>query len=391
MPNKLPGTLIYRFNREVPGLGRFQASAQTKNLTEFRRRDGILTKLIERGMLEPIHLLQAGALSWAELVEADRQDRLAHVVSDSKLDVPLWARVGELARDDGSWDDATAFTTTWLPVSAPARVSRRRYRTSMRKLRDLIAKPNLTVRELKALDWRLLRRRWSGSQADWNRMRAAISAFLTWLMGDEYHPARVEVVRLIPWKREPLGVSPNATITEFWAAVARTPDHAKPAYVAMLLLSAYPSEYTPILPEDLFPAQRLVVVNGRKTWARRREVTIDGDTAWAWITRAIPAPLQYGWLHEYWRRACAPDPETDWPGVLLPMKHLRHFGAQLAGDRGASDRDMAVHLGHSNTSTTHRYTRRRVMRGIAASISDQVFAGQEIPVPAQKSAQGGAA
>lgn len=386
MPGKLSGTNVYRFNRMVPGIGRFQESACTASLTEFRRRDGILTKLIDRGLLDPIRLLKSDALTWEELVEADRLDRLALVVADQKLDVGLWAKVGELTKDDGSWDDPKAYPGTWLPLSAPARVSRRRYRTSLRKLRLTAQRPAMTVRDLQTYDWRLLRRTWTGSQADWNRMRAAVSAFLTWHFDDEYHPIRVAVVRRIPWKPEPLGTSPTATPAEFWRIVARTPDHAKPAYVAMLLLSAYPSEYAAVRPEDLYPAQGLAVVNGRKTWARRREVSIDGDLAWEWLARAIPAPLAYGWLHEYWSRACKPDPEKGWPGAKLPMRHLRHLGAQLAGDGGASERDLAGHLGHSNTITTFRYTRRKGARGIAHSISAAVFAGGEIAVPAPVSA-----
>lgn len=363
MPTRLSGSRHFKFDRILPGIGRFQASAQTANLSEFRRRDGILTKLVERGLLEPIRLLKADSLTWPELIEADRQDRLAQVAGDRKLDVGFWQAVGNLDANKGEWDSGPG----WLPVSAPVRESRRRYLVSLRKLRTLVGEPRLTVRQLPALDWRRLRKRWAGSQADWNRMRAAVSSFLTWHFDDEYHPARVAVVRKIPWKQEAPGPMPTATAAEFWTVVGKTPEHAKAAYVAMAILGVYPKEYVGIRPDDLTPNQRTVLVNGTKSWARQRVVAVHGDDAWTWVERAIPAPLAYGWLRKYWTRAC------NAAGVRLPMRHLRHLSAQFAADGGASDRDLTVHLGHSNPATSHRYSRRLVARGVAKQISEALF------------------
>lgn len=381
MPGKLSGTDIYRFNRVIPGVGRFQESAGTTSLTEFRRRDGILTKLIENSQLDVIRMLRAPrtTLRWEELVEADRHERLSQVLNDLKLDVPMWPKVGEL--DEDGWDDVKQHAGAWLPISARARRSRQRYRVSMKKLRLQLARPALTFRELQTIDWRQERRRWDGSQADWNRMRAALSALLTWHLGSEYHPARVEVISRIPWEKEPLGPMPQATAAEFWKKVAATPEHARAAYVAMAVLGVYPSELAEIRREDLAPRQHTVVVNGRKTWARQRVVAVDARL-WAWVDRAVPAPLGYGWLRVYWLRA------EEKTGVVLPMKHLRHLSAQFAGDRGASDRDLTIHLGHSNPAMSHRYSRRALARGVAKQIADELLRGRVRVAPISAPAVG---
>lgn len=88
---------------------------------------------------------------------------------------------------------------------------------------------------------------------------------------------------------------------------------------------------------------------------------------WTWIDRAGPAPLAYRWLGQHWRRTCKA------AGARLRLYDLRHLSAQFAGERGASDRDLAVHLGHSNPEMSHRYSRRAVARNAARAIADELL------------------
>ena len=85
---------------------------------------------------------------------------------------------------------------------------------------------------------------------------------------------------------------------------------------------------------------------------------------WSWIQAAVPSPLQYRWLNTWWKRACAE------AGHTLRMYDLRHLSAQFAGDEGATDRDLTIHMGHSNVRMSHRYSRRKVARKVAAALAD---------------------
>ncbi len=357
---KTPKPML-RFNRVIRGVGRIQNSAQTRDAQEFRERDGILTKLVKLGLLDVLRAFKAGAVTMRELVDADLGERLATVLRDQKLDVGFAAAL-----------DA------WLPESAQQPASRRRYETSARRLTPRLP-PHLTVRGLVGVGWRRLRRDWGASDADWNRMRAMVSSFLTCQLGTVHHPHRLEVMAQIPLGRESRGVLPDATPADFWRAVAKAPDVCQPAYVAMAVLGVGPGEYLGLRREDLSAAQRTVLVNGTKTEHRRRVVAVDARL-WAWVDRAVPAPLAYRWLGEYWHRACAA------AEVRLRMYDLRHLSAQFAADQGATDRDLTVHLGHSNPAMSHRYARRAVARGVARAIGDALLG----PVPAaQETAQAG--
>lgn len=186
---------------------------------------------------------------------------------------------------------------------------------------------------------------------------------------------------LMPLGRESRGVLPDATPADFWRAVAKAPDYCQPAYVAMAVLGPGPSEYLAVRRQDLSPDQRTVLINGTKTEHRRRVVAVDARL-WAWIDRAFPAPLAYRWLGEHWNRA------YEVAKVRLRMYDLRHLSAQFAGDHGATDRDLAIHLGHSNPATSHRYSRRAVARGVARAIADELLGPAPVP---QESTQAGVA
>lgn len=365
--NGKPGAMP-RLNRVVRGVGRIQNSTGTRSRKELRRLDAIVTKLAERGQLEALRLFKAGKLSPRELVDADREGRLDRIVADRKILAPLW-RVLE----------------DWLPDSAPTPISCARYATSYRRLRrvavaEQLLRESAVVKDLEGLNWRRLRRAWATSDSDWNRMRAMVSAFLTAHLASVHHPFRLGVMEQFPRGEEPEGVMPTATAADLWRLVAATPEHVRPAYVAMAALGAGPKEYLGLAREQLAPAQFTVTIEapGRrgKTRYRRRTVAVD-PRLWEWIERAVPAPLAYRWLNEYWGRAQAAT------GIKLRMYDLRHLSAQFAGDRGATDRDLTIHLGHSNPAMSHRYSRRAVARTIAGAIADELLGEEVAPILAQ--------
>jgi integrase len=138
----------------------------------------------------------------------------------------------------------------------------------------------------------------------------------------------------------------------------------------MAALGVGPGEYLTLQCEDLHPDDLEVHVRGTKNQHRDRYVAVDARL-WGWIDRAVPAPLHERWLGVYWRRACQ---AAEVVGVR--MYDLRHLSAQLAGDRGVTDRDLTVHLGHSNPGMSHRYSRRRTARLVAAAVAEGLLEGR---------------
>lgn len=352
-PTRCPGSRNFRFSHYVRGVGRISNSSGTDRIPEFRYRDGLITKLIRLGALDTLRLFKRGALSMNDLIAADRTGRLERVAEQLMLDRPLRPAVA-----------------AWLETAARAPASRRRYQGSWDHFfRVAPLAPGAVVRELTHVDYHKLERRWGTGPADWNRFRSALSAFLSRYTGAKGHPFRYEVLARIARQEEPEGRVPDLSAAEFWTIVRQAPAPVQPAYVAMAVLGVGPGEYLRLQPVHLNAGALLVNVPGTKTRARARTVAVDARL-WAWIARAVPAPLGYGWLSIWWRRTVR---QAGYAGLRL--YDLRHLSAQLAADLGATDRDLTTHLGHTNPKMAHRYARRPTARGVAAKIGDQLAAG----------------
>jgi len=351
-PSKTPGSSTYRFNRFVRGIGRIVNSSGTTKRPEFRYRDGLLQRLIRLGALDTLRLFKRGTLTINDLIAADREGRLERVGEQLRLEKPLAAAV-----------------EAWLPDSARAPQSRRRYRVSWHHFWTVAqasgqVRVAAAVRDLAGVDFHRLRRAWGTSDADWNRTRAMLSAFLSRFLGAKQHPFRYEVLAQFPRGQEPPGRVPELDAADFWAIVKQAPDYVQPAYVAMAVLGVGMGEYLALDERHLRPLRLTVRVPGTKAQLRDREVAVD-KRLWPWIARAVPAPLQARWLRIWWTRACV---AAERP--VIRLYDLRHLSAQLAGDQGASDRDLAVHLGHTNPTMSFRYSRRRIARRVAGAIGD---------------------
>lgn len=345
---------MIRFNRYVRGVGRITNSSRTRRVPEFRYRDGLLTKLIRLGALDTLRLFKRGALTINDLITADRTGRLERVAEQIRLDMPLREAV-----------------TAWLPTSARAASSRTRYGVSWGHFwRVSPLRPDAVVRELAHSDFHRLMQRWGASESDWNRFRAALSAFLSRFLGSKQHPFRYEVLARVPIGREPAPRMPDLEPADFWGIVERTPDYIRPAYVALAVLGIDTGEYLALQRVNLNKRMLTVSVPGTKTRSRPRVVAVD-PRLWEWIERAVPAPLGYKWMRTHWVRARKAAGYPD-----LRMKDLRHLSAQFAGDEGATDRDLTTHLGHSNPAMSHRYSARRTARKVAGQIGDALVVAQ---------------
>ncbi len=89
------------------------------------------------------------------------------------------------------------------------------------------------IADLKSIDWALLHRNWPAGSADWNRLRSAVSRFLTMTLGDKYHPFRRAVMAQYPRAAESSGRVPDLSPALFWRIVNAAPQRLRPAYVTL--------------------------------------------------------------------------------------------------------------------------------------------------------------
>jgi hypothetical protein len=96
----------YRFGRDFTrlGVGRIQRSSGAHNLKEFRRRDGILTKLAEGVEIDILRAFQRGDVQIEQLVEADRKGDVRVTLADIQLRQPLWPAADHSIAESGCSD-----------------------------------------------------------------------------------------------------------------------------------------------------------------------------------------------------------------------------------------------------------------------------------------------
>jgi integrase len=338
-----------RFHRYVRGVGTIRNHSGARTATEFRYRDSLITRLIRLAALDTLRLFKRGALTIADLVGADREGRLEHVAQQVVLHRPLKAAV-----------------EAWLETSARAEGSRRRYEVSWNHFSRLKAlSDNAVVRELAGVDYHKLLARWGASDADWNRFRAALSAFLSRYLGSKMHPFRYEVLSRVPRGQESEGRVPDFDVADFWRIVDKAYEPVRAVYVAFAALGAGYADLAPLTKHALRKKSFTVLVRGRKLGRQEPLEVAVAPSLWAWVEAAIPLALSDKWLRIWWKRACR---AAKVKGVR--MYDLRHLSGQLAADAGMADSAVAVHLRHSNASTTRRYTRRVVARQVASAIGE---------------------
>jgi len=339
----------YRFDRSFPGVGRINRASGARTLKWFRRYDDLLSELFEEAQINVLRDIKDGRVTVQEVYEK-RRKREAYDSLSIILSRPLAAEIER-----------------WLPGSAAAPRSRDRYGESWRALLKLLP-AKVTAADLHRVDWGKVRTRWKGGAADWNRMRAAVSRFLSMTLDDKYHPERRKVMARIKRAKEPRGRLPDINAALFWRLVEEAPEHVRACYVTMAALGLGPSEYLSLEPRHLMPHTRQVLVPGTKTESRER-VLVVGEAAWEWVTAGVPSPVRYKWLRIHFKRAAAAVGSPE----LVPYD-LRHLRAMMLSDAGVPEAEIATVMGHTSTQTTRIYTRQRD-RGRAAKSTDRKLFG----------------
>lgn len=341
----------FRIDRRFKGVGRIAIASRTTNRQRFRAYNSMLEELFEDGRLDILRAIRDRQITVQQAYAAKRTHRLPYLASELVLHEGLWPAVEQ-----------------WLPKSARAPSSRNRYRVSFRALKKSGAlSTQASVSDLRNVDWSGLRETWRAGPADWNRMRSAVSRFLTMTLEDKFHPVRREIMARLPKAAEPAGRVPELSTALFWRIVSEAPIHVRSCYVTLATTGLRVGEYLALDESNLRPITKEIEVPGTKTVASNDVIRV-GEEAWKHVVAAVPAPVRYKWLYTHWKRACR---ACDAPELTL--HDLRHFYGQSLVDAARSEASVQQSLRHADPTMTRRYTKRKDQGENALAMDEILF------------------
>jgi integrase len=356
MPHRVSKRGSYRIDRVLPGVGRIAVASGVTTVKEFNKRNALLTRLYDEGRHDLLRAIQARTYTVTEVYAATRENRLDELTGERAiLARPLWATV-EAWVGYPLWSaDTTGSRTT------PPSPTRRRYGVSFKALKARAYLPeSATIQDLRTVDWQALKARWPRSDGDWAQLRAAVSHFLATQLG-LHHRFRLAMfgrrndkatTNWFPTAKANERV-PDLDVATFWRIVNQTPEFVRPAYVTIAYLGLRVGEYLRLRDTDLLPATKQVRIPGTKTAGSAATLPVASDM-WEWVRRAVPPPLAYKWLREYWVRARKAVGADD-----VRLHDLRHLPAQLLANAGRPEASIQSTMRHATPSMTRRYAMQR--------------------------------
>lgn len=332
---------------------RIQKATGARTLAEHNKRVAMLRHLYEKGRLELLRAIRDDRLSIPEVYDAHLTDRIPTLASD----IALHRRLTDAATD-------------WLPKSARAENTRKRYECSWLAFqRAKVLPDDAVVADLATVDWEAVQARWVGGATDWNHLRRMISRFLSMLLGDKWHPFRRGVMARIPREDEGEGRVPDLSPEQFWKVVEQEPDpDLQAAFVAILATGFRVGEFCALVETDLRPILHGVRAPGRKRSGRfksQESVEPVDKRLWKWVRRAIPCKITHWALRRHWRDACDRAGVTD-----VRLHDLRHCYGQWLTNEGRPEAAIQSGLRHKTASMTRRYTKQRDRQTNAEALGD---------------------
>ncbi len=349
-------TRRYKVDRWFNGVRINRASGAT-TAAEHRKRDAFLTWLDDTSRLDILGGIATGRLTIKEAYAAHCAGKLAFAVNEVVLDRPLWDAVRQ-----------------WLPGSAKAPGTRDHYEKALRSLQRYAAQdlpPAARIRDLALVDWQAVYNRWPAGPVSWNRMRGALSRFLTMMVGDKWDPFRRGVISRMPHAEEGEGRVPDLPVDRFWEILDHVPESLRPLYVLMVATGVEPGlmETARLLPHS----QSLAVTGAKK--GRQGETTIPlSPEIWEWARAAVPCPFTRDYLYRQWKKACRAAGSGE-----LTLYALRHCYGQWLVNAGVPQSVVQVGMRHKTAAMTARYVRQRDRGVNAQAITAVLFGGPESP------------
>jgi integrase len=370
-------TFKERIDRMIPGYGRFQKRTGARTAAEDQARRALFQRLLEADQLDVIRMLDHDEITWAELRQAERKKRLGsdNLGADVALGRRLW--------DEGEEDDALlgAFSST-LPQMGKADSTRTRYAVVFDQLKAHAAAflpADATVKDLRAVKWTTVFASMDElSPASRNRVRSALSAFLTVFLNDKRHPFRGEILRAMGGMEKETPMPHEVSVDEFWTLVDAVDDAIKPSLLTLAATGMRVGEYLQCTDASLKRLPTLLIPNGK---GGTRETSV-APTMTAYVRQAIPcriSPAPAAWVAggtypgvqrdaRYKRLYKAVVEASTATGIPATVHTLRHLYAQLGVDNESSAR-VAQAMGHTRSAMTDRYAKRRVMLEVATAVA----------------------
>lgn len=298
-------TIKQRIDRNLPGIGRRLIRTGAKTVAEHRARMALFSRLLEAGQMDTISMLLDGQITWAELRQAQRKNRLHSdtLAADVALARNLWVSIESTLKRMGK-----------------AGSTRDRYELAFNQLARLapdFLPAKAIVKDLKTVEWAdIFAAMHELSPASRNRVRSAVSAFLTVFLGDKFHPFRRAVVKAMGGMESEATPPKEITVEEFWTNLAATEEAVQPSILTLAGSGLRVGEF---LQCDEFSAKRLPVIwiPGGKTGAAE---TVIADALLPYARQAIPCNI-------------APRPKGEWRGVQYDARYKRLWKAMDAAGK----------------------------------------------------------
>lgn len=375
-------TIKQRLERVVPGVGRVSIRTGARDQAEHKARIALFDRLLEAGQLETVTLLINGDLTWLELRQAQRKNRLH---SDTLA--------ADIALSRGLW---SAIAST-LPRMGKEDSTRDRYDLAFAQLQEKGADflpANAIVKDLKDVPWREVFAAMSKlSASSRNQVRAGVSAFLTVFLGDKWHPFRRDVMKAMGGKEDVETPPKEITADEFWTNVAKLPEAYQPSVITLAGTGLRIGEF---LQCNEMSAKRLPVIwfPGGKSGSGE---TVIAAELLPFARQAIPcniAPRPAKWrgvqfdarYRKLYKAMVAVAKAT---GIAWSPHYLRHLYAQIATDNLSAVLAQQG-LRHATASMTAHYAKRKTTRQVAEVVGSALLASkrvrEKVRVPKRKKA-----
>lgn len=360
-------------------------------------RAAIVEELADHAQEEVLLAFKDGRLKWADLLRAKRQGRIdsPNLAVDLTLDRALWP---------GLWDEkAPGALAAILPRMGSTTAARARYKSALLNLHDAAGDflpAGALVQALGEMTDEHWRAVWAEladlSAASRNRVRSAVSRFLSLFLNDKYHPFRRELMRRMgAFEKEGSAEPRTIELAEFWTLMDALPADARepllPCYVTLAATGLRVSEYLQCGPEALrqFPT---IAAPGGKTGARSVAVASDLEPV---IRAAIPCVIAAA--PEPWASTRGTKTPEPYPGVQYDARYarlygtlrdaakatgipasphyLRHLFGALAVDE--TNQVFAQHaLGHETPGMTAHYAKRKTTREVGEKVGAALMKGR---------------
>lgn len=378
-------TIKQRIDREIPGYGRFCKRTGATTMAEHNARKALLQRLIEADQLEVIGMLDRDDITWVELRQAERKKRLHSdaLAADVALSRRLW--------NEG--DTLGAFAST-LPRMGKTESTRDRYEVAFRQLSTYapdFLPAGAFVKNLKDVPWpEAFATMAELSPASRNRVRSAVSAFLTVFLGDKYHQFRRDVMKAMGGMEDERTAPREVTLTEFWTLLEHIDDALKPSFIILAATGMRIGEYLQCTADSVKRLPTIWIPAG-KTGGREASVA---EELIPFARQAIPctvAPAPKVWRGvqydaRYDRLYGAMADASDKTGIICTPHFLRHLYAQL----GTAELPSALvqqGLGHATATMTERYSKRRTTQRVASTVGRALMKPKGVRVKVRDGSQ----